>query len=92
MSLEQIIEGLKAKSTPKGEVVEVEIPNPDPTPALTERDLPADMPLTNRLDKMTKEQARWALANGDAWIAYLEAQAAAGIEIELIPSRAKASL
>ena len=68
MSLEQIIEELKAKAIPKG--------GPDPTHTLTESDLPADMPLTNRLDKMTKEQARWALANGDAWIAYLEAQAA----------------
>ena len=33
--------------------------------------LPAGMPLTNRLDKMTTEQARWAIENGDRWIEYL---------------------
>lgn len=42
------------------------------TPLAT-ADLPENMPLTNRLDKMTIEQARWAIRNGDAWIAYLEA-------------------
>ena len=41
---------------------------------LTDRDIPPGMPRTNRLDnKMTTAQARWALENGDAWIAYLKA-------------------
>ena len=35
-------------------------------------DIPPGMPLTNRLDKMTIEQGRWAIRNGDAWIAYLK--------------------
>lgn len=38
---------------------------------ITENDLPVGMPLTNRLDRMTKEQAIWVLKNGDAWLAYL---------------------
>lgn len=36
--------------------------------------VPEGMPLTNRLDKMTTEQARWAIRNGDAWLAYLKAK------------------
>ena len=40
---------------------------------LTAADLPGNMPLTNRLDKMTCEQARWAIDNSAAWIAYLKA-------------------
>ena len=39
---------------------------------LTDKDVPAGMPLTNRLDKMTREQAVWAIKNGDAWITYLK--------------------
>ena len=35
-------------------------------------DIPPGMPLTVRLDKMTREQGRWAIRNGDTWIAYLE--------------------
>ena len=31
------------------------------------------MPRTNRLDKITVDQVAWAIRNGDAWIAYLEA-------------------
>ena len=84
MSLEQIIEGLKAKAPPNSEVVEVKIPNPDPTFPLTECDLPAGMPLTNRLDKMTKEQGRWAIANGDAWKAYLKEQRASGVDVDIV--------
>ena len=37
--------------------------------------IPAGMPLTNRLDKMTPDQAIWAIENGDAWIAYLKERA-----------------
>ena len=33
--------------------------------------IPEGMPLTNRLDKMTLEQGRWAIRNGDVWLAYL---------------------
>ena len=40
---------------------------------ITENDLPGGMPLTNRLDKMSREQAIWAFQNGDAWLAYLRA-------------------
>ena len=36
------------------------------------KNIPDGMPLTNRLDKMTTEQAIWAICNGDAWIAYLK--------------------
>ena len=36
--------------------------------------VPEGMPLTNRLDKMTTDQARWAIRNGDAWLAYLKAK------------------
>lgn len=35
-------------------------------------DIPPGMPLTNRIDKMTIEQGRWAIRNGDTWIAYLK--------------------
>lgn len=35
-------------------------------------DIPPGMPLTNRLDKMTVEQGRWAIRNGDIWVAYLK--------------------
>ena len=44
-----------------------------PVAVLTSREIPAGMPLTNRLDKLTTEQAVWAIRNGDAWIAYLQA-------------------
>ena len=40
--------------------------------------MPGNMPLTNRLDKMTRDQAIWAIENGDAWIAYLKEQRADG--------------
>ena len=46
--------------------------------------IPGNMPLTNRLDKMTPDQARWAIENGDAWIAYLKEQREAGQEVSLI--------
>ena len=35
-------------------------------------DIPPGMPLTVRLDKMTIEQGRWAIRNGDTWIAHLK--------------------
>ncbi|MCG9132732.1 hypothetical protein J5I95_13725 [Candidatus Poribacteria bacterium] len=37
----------------------------------SELDIPAGMPLTNRLDRMTIEQARFAIQHGDAWLSYL---------------------
>ena len=52
-------------------------------------DIPAGMPLTNRLDKMMTEQARWAIRNGDAWIAYLKEQRASGVDVELVEYAAK---
>ena len=47
-------------------------------------DIPVGMPLTNRLDKMTTEQAKWAIRNGTAWIAYLKEQRASGVDVELV--------
>ena len=46
--------------------------------------IPAGMPLTNRLDKMTPDQAIWAIENGDAWIAYLKEQSEAGQDVSVI--------
>ena len=43
-----------------------------------------NMPLTNRLDKMTTDQAIWAIENGDAWIAYLKEQSEAGQDVSVI--------
>ena len=63
-----------------------EFPNPEP-PApsvITASDLPADMPLTNRLDKMTSEQVRWAIKNGDAWLEYLKSNS--GDIVECVPA------
>ena len=34
-------------------------------------EIPEGMPLTNRLDRMTRPQALWALENGDAWVKHL---------------------
>ena len=89
MNFDNVIAGLRAKANPEpepktGEVVSVDIPQPEPAAPLTENDLPAGMPLTNRLDKMTSEQARWAIENGDAWIAYLKEQREAGQDVSVI--------
>ena len=46
-------------------------------PVLIESDIPAGMPLTNRLDKMSREQAIWAIQNGGTWLAYLKAHSGA---------------
>ena len=62
-----------------------------PNPAASDNPLDAipgnRFPLTNRLDKMTPDQARWAIANGGAWIAYLQKQEANGVDVELINRR-----
>ena len=55
----------------------------------TTENRPAGMPLTNRLDKMTVEQGRWAIRNGDAWLAYLREQQASGADVDLVESKAK---
>ena len=83
MNFDNVIAGLRAKANPEpepksGEGVSVDIPQPEPAAPLTENDLPAGMPLTNRLDKMTRYQAIWAIENGGAWIAYLKEQRADG--------------
>lgn len=52
---------------------ETPVSDPEPQQVLTQSDIPAGMPLTNRLDKMTRAQAVWAIQNGDAWLAYLKA-------------------
>ena len=52
------------------EVIPLDIPKRVSEP-LTDHDIPAGMPLTHRLDKMTREQAVWAIQNGDAWLAHL---------------------
>ena len=61
-----------------------EYSNPEPPPpvVLTSEDLPPGMPLTNGLDKMTTEQARFAIQNGDAWLEYLKANDGEFIESE----------
>ena len=46
--------------------------------------MPGNMPLTNRLDKMTRDQAIWAIENGGAWIAYLQEQSEAGQDVSVI--------
>ena len=51
--------------------------------------IPAGMPMTNRLDKMTTEQANGAIANGTAWIAYLKEQLASGVDVNLVAYDAK---
>ena len=51
--------------------------------SLTGIEIPKGIPLTNRLDKMTKVQAIWAIRNGDDWIAYLKEQQAMGPNVEL---------
>ena len=89
MHFDNVIAGLRAKANPEpepksGEVVSVDIPQPEPAAPLTENDLPAGMPLTNRLDKMTRYQAIWAIENGGAWIAYLQEQSEAGQDVSVI--------
>ena len=49
----------------------------------TDIEIPDGMPLTNRLDRMTREQATWAIRNGDDWIAYLKARLTEGANVEL---------
>lgn len=67
MDFNEVIAELNSKAIP-------DLPGPIPAELpLTASDLPGNMPLTNRLDKMTVEQARWAIQNGSAWIAYLKA-------------------
>ena len=68
MEFEQVIETQKTKLAV---VAPIET---EPVPVvLTDRDIPAGMPRTNRLDKLTTELAVWAIRNGDAWLAYLKA-------------------
>ena len=58
-----------------------------PNPAASDNPIdtiPGNMPLTNRLDKMTRDQAIWAIENGDAWIAYLKEQSEAGQDVSVI--------
>ena len=63
------------------------------TPAvLTKRDIPAGIPMTNRLDKLTLDQARFAIQNGDAWFSYLKAnggeidQSTGASSVEITPA------
>ena len=67
MNFNEVIAELNSKAIP-----DLSVPSQAELP-LTASDLPRNMPLTNRLDKMTVEQARWAIQNGTAWIAYLKA-------------------
>ena len=48
--------------------------NPEQDWTELEKSMPPDMPLTNSLYSMTREQARWAIRNGKAWLAYLESK------------------
>ena len=51
--------------------------------------IPEGMPMTNRLDKMTTEQAKWSIRNGDAWITYLKEQRADGVDVSLVEPNAE---
>ena len=51
--------------------------------------IPEGMPHTNRLDRMTTQQAKWAIQNGDAWNAYLKEQLASGADVNLVAHEAK---
>ena len=72
MEFYTVIDRLKAKANPATEQTN---PAASDNPIDT---MPGNMPLTNRLDKMTPDQAIWAIENGDAWIAYLKEQRADG--------------
>ena len=69
MNFMDIVRSEKAKYA---EIVPLET-EPLRVAVLTDSDIPAGMPRTNRLDKMTTEQGVWAIHNGDAWITYLRA-------------------
>ena len=69
MEFQDVIADLTRQTVPVPDCMETGPKNE----TLTAADLPANMPLTNRLDKMTCEQARWAIDNSAAWIAYLKA-------------------
>ena len=78
MDFYTVIDRLKAKANPATEQTNpVASDNPIDT-------MPGNMPLTNRLDKMTTDQAIWAIDNGDAWIAYLKEQRGAGQGVSVI--------
>ena len=72
MDFYTVIDRLKAKANPATEQTNP-VKSDDPLETI-----PGNMPLTNRLDKMTPDQAKWAIENGDAWIAYLKEQRADG--------------
>ena len=55
----------------------------------TDIEIPDGMPLTNRLDKMTFDQGKWAILNGDDWVAYLRKQRASGEDVELVEYESK---
>ena len=60
---------------PVVQAIQTFLTEPEPTPQVTTtpfENIPEGMPMTNRLDILTKEQAIWALENGDAWIAFLK--------------------
>ena len=69
MNFMDIVRSEKAKQAAVAPVNETETST---VAVLTDRDIPSGMPRTNRLDKMTTVQARWAIQNGDAWLAYLK--------------------
>ena len=82
-------EVIKAQQIDPGAVAPTEIETPA---VLTKRDIPAGMPMTNRLDKLTSDQAVCALRNGEAWIAYLKAnggeiyQSTGASSVEITPT------
>lgn len=83
-------------TTKQPEIVDIEIPDATekesaPSPCFVS-EIPEGMPLTNRLDRMTTEQAVWAIRNGDAWIAYLKEQRAAGVDVNLVAHKAETEL
>ena len=81
MDFLDVIEGLKAKANP-------ETPNPEPTGNPLDT-MPEGMPLTNRLDRMTVEQAEWAITNGTVWIAYLKELKPRGVDVDIVENTAQ---
>lgn len=61
--------------SPVVQAIQTFLTGSEPTPKITTtpfENIPEGMPMTNRLDLLTKEQAVWAIKNGDAWIAFLK--------------------
>ena len=78
---------VKNEKIKRGEIVPIEIPETEQAKTAASDapfSIPDGMPLTNHLDKMTPEQAKWAIRNGTAWIAHLKEQRSSGVDVQLV--------